>query len=84
MAETLQVLIWSAARAGGALLHATVRAVQEELKKQQRRERFNLPPTPEEQAKMDAAAKAATAKEIADKKQVMQLWCCHTHGDCCM
>jgi len=43
---------------------------QEELKKQQRRERFNLPPTPEEQAKMDAAAKAATVKEIAEKKQV--------------
>ena len=43
---------------------------QEELKKQQRRERFNLPPTAEEKAKMEAAARAATAKELAEKKQV--------------
>ncbi len=58
--------------------------MQEQLKKQQRRERFNLPPTPEEQATMEAAAKAATAKEIAEKKQVQQLCSCCTHSHNCV
>jgi hypothetical protein len=52
------------------LLSDRVCSAQEELKKRQRRERFGLPPTPEEQAKMEAAAKATAAKELAEKKKV--------------
>ena len=43
---------------------------QEELKKVQRRERFGLPPSKEEQAKLDAEQKAAAAKDLAEKLKV--------------
>ena len=44
---------------------------QEELKKVQRRERFGLPPSKQEQAKLDAEERAAAEKDILEKKKVL-------------
>lgn len=52
---------------------AAVACAQEELKKVQRRERFGLPPSKQEQAKLDAEERAAAAKALDEKMKVRVL-----------
>ena len=64
--------------------------LQEVLKKKQRAERFGLPPSKEELAKIEADKRAAVAKDLDEKKKVCILGGCpyllldlihaHNHG----
>lgn len=49
---------------------AGVGCAQEEMKKVQRRERFGLPPSREEQARLDEEQRAAVAKDLDEKMKV--------------